>query len=189
MTAAIDSELDPRVERSRARIMDATLAELAGVGYGAMTIESIAKRAGVGKATVYRHWSGKLDLLASALDKLHQEVVVPDEGSVRERIIHLVTWLSAYITDSQLAACMPALVSAAQYDPAVRDFHHRFTDERRQVLIDLLDEGVAARELSADVDTRLLAETLVGPIFYRKLMTGEPFPPERAPELVALVLG
>ncbi len=180
---------DPRVERSRRLIGQAVLDELGEVGYGAMTIESVARRAGVGKATIYRHWHGKLDLVESALDLLREDMVVPAEGSVRERVTALLEWLAEYLRDSTLSTCMPALVSAAQYDESVRDFHHRYSTARRQVLIDLLDEGVAAGELPADLDTQLTAETLVGPLFYRRLMTPTPLPAEQVSDVVRLVLG
>jgi TetR/AcrR family transcriptional regulator, regulator of autoinduction and epiphytic fitness len=57
---------DPRVERSKQVILRAALAELGEVGYGAFTIESVAARAAVGKSTIYRHWSGKLALIAGS---------------------------------------------------------------------------------------------------------------------------
>ena len=183
------ADRDPRVERSRRLIAEATLAELGEVGYGAMTIESIAKRAGVGKATVYRHWNGKLDLVESALDLLREEMVVPTDGTVRERITALLEWLAGYLCDSTLSTCMPALVSASQYDDSVRQFHHRYSSARRQVLIDLLADGVANGELPADLDVGLTAETLVGPLFYRRLMTPEPLPSTRVADVVRLVLG
>ncbi len=55
-----DTAIDPRIERTRRVVLEATLDELASVGYGALTVESVARRAGVGKATMYRHWAGKL---------------------------------------------------------------------------------------------------------------------------------
>lgn len=168
--------------------MEATLDELAEVGYGAMTVESIARRAGVGKATLYRQWSGKLALVESALLLLEDDPVVPPAGSVRQRIDGLLTWLAGHLVESRLAACMPALVSAARVDDAVGDFLHRFTSARRQVLIDLLDEGVANGELPSDLDTHLTAEALAGPLFYRRLMVGTSFPPDRVAALTALVL-
>ena len=184
-----EADLDPRVERSRRAIGQAVLEELGAVGYGAMTVESIARRAGVGKATVYRHWNGKPDLVESALDLLKEEMVVPQEGTARQRIVGLLEWLAGYIADSPLSRCMPAIVSAAQWDDAVRDFHYRFTTERRQILIDLVEAGQEGGEFDVDLDARLVAETLAGPIFYRRLMTAEPLPTAKVSEIVEMVLG
>lgn len=178
--------VDPRVERSRRLICEAALEELGEVGYGAMTIESIARRAGVGKATVYRHWSGKLDLVESALDEIKQEMDVPEAGSARDRIVALLTTLATSLEGSRLSSCMPAIVSAAQYDRSVREFLDRYTAGRRAVLHELLAEGVGVGEFDVDVDLALHA--LVGPLFYRRLMTLEPFPPERVGDLVDFVV-
>jgi TetR/AcrR family transcriptional regulator of autoinduction and epiphytic fitness len=182
-------DIDPRIERSRESIQRATIDELAEVGYGAMTIESIARRAGVGKATVYRHWRGKLDLLASALETLKEEVVVPTEGTVRERLAGLLAALAVHLAESDLARCLPALISAADHDDAVRDFQRDFSRERRSIIVDLLRQGIDDGELDGDLDAELAAEVLAGPLFYSRLLSHEPFPPERVDQVVALVLG
>ena len=71
---------DPRIERSRRVILEAALAELGEVGYGALTIESVAARAGVGKSTIYRHWSGKLNLVEDAFRTLKLVHALRDSG-------------------------------------------------------------------------------------------------------------
>ena len=182
------SEVDPRVERSRRVILEATLDELGDTGYGAMTIESVARRAGVGKATIYRHWQGKLDLLGDALETLKRPIAPPTEGSARERIVGLLEALVDTLGESRWSRCMPALIDAAARDETVQRFHHQFVAARRQIMVDLIGEGIAAGELPADLDPVLTSEVLAGPIFYRRLITGEPFPPDFARQIVDLVL-
>ena len=75
--AAAETAEDPRVERSRRIILEAVLGELADVGYGGLTIEGVAARAGVGKSTIYRHWPGKLELVEDAFRTLKAAVTVP----------------------------------------------------------------------------------------------------------------
>lgn len=185
--------LDPRVERSRRVICEAALAELAEVGFGAMSIESIAKRAGVGKATVYRHWNGKLDLLESALETIKDELVIPDTGTARERLTIQLMSLADYLASPEKSGALQAMVSASQHDDAVRAFHRRFSDARRQQLADLIQEGVDSGEFElrgrSPVDVHLVAETLVGPLFFRRLMSGQEFSRDRVAEIVDLVLG
>ena len=181
-------ELDPRVERSRRVILEATLDELGEVGYGAMSIESVARRAGVGKATIYRHWQGKLDLLSDALATLKRPVPPPTEGSTRERIVALLEALVETLGESRWSRCMPALIDAAARDETVQRFHQQFVSARRQIMVDLIVEGISSGELSADLDPVLTSEVLAGPIFYRRLMTGEPFGPAFARRIVDLVL-
>jgi len=180
---------DPRIERSRRVILEATIEELAEVGYGAMTIESIAKRAGVGKATIYRQWSDKADLVESVLDAIKQDIVVRADGTVRERVTSLLRWLASFLSDSPASSCMPAIISAAHYDKAVGDFHFRFANERGQVLVELLVEGVESGELNSDLDPDFAAEVLCSPLFYRRLMTNETYSAGEVDQLVRAVLG
>jgi TetR/AcrR family transcriptional regulator, regulator of autoinduction and epiphytic fitness len=182
------SEIDPRVERSRRVILEATLDELGEIGYGSMSIESVARRAGVGKATIYRHWQGKLDLLADALETMKRPVPPPTEGPARERIVALLEALVDTLGESRWSRCMPALIDAAARDVTVQRFHHQFVVARRQVMVDLILEGIEAGELAPDLDPVLTSELLAGPIFYRRLMTGEPFPSSLARQIVDLVL-
>jgi AcrR family transcriptional regulator len=180
---------DPRVERSRIVILRAAVEELAEVGYGGVTIESIAMRAGVGKSTIYRHWPDKLDLIADAFETFHEQMV-PDLGalSVRESVALLLWHVAQVVVDSTFSRCIPALIDGAERDPRVREFHHRYSAERRQALIDLIARGVRDGEVGADVDPELAVAALLGAIFYRRLMTNRPFDPEDASGLVALVL-
>lgn len=180
--------VDPRVERSRRVILEATLDELSDAGYGALTIEGVARRANVGKATVYRHWSGKPDLVSDAMSTLRQMVEPPDTDNHRERITGLITQLAEHLATSRFSACLPALIAASEIDDAVRTFHLHTSEERLASTVGVLDDARDAGRLDPDVDTRLLAEMLVGPIFFRRLMTRDPFDPADVDRLVGAVL-
>ena len=192
-TAAGKQEsVDPRIERSRRVILQAALAELGEVGYGAFTIESVAARAGVGKSTIYRHWRGKLPLIADAFQSLNVQPARREEGgSPRERIARLMQHLveGAGAADSPFSACIPALIDAAERDPEVRRFHHAYNRQRRQRLVDAIAEGIASGDFPARLDPELAALALVGPIFYRRLMTDQPFEQGRVADLMETVLG
>jgi TetR/AcrR family transcriptional regulator of autoinduction and epiphytic fitness len=182
------AERDPRVERSRRIILEAVLHELGAVGYGALTIESVAARAGVGKSTIYRHWPGKLELVEDAFRTLKVPVVVPDHGCLRDRVVSVIEQVAGHVQQSTYSACMPALIEAAERDPNVRDFHCAFSRERRAVLVGLLSDGVEAGELPATADPELLADALVGPILLRRLLLNETVGPEVAPAIVDQLL-
>ncbi|MGB3735926.1 MAG: TetR/AcrR family transcriptional regulator [Ilumatobacter sp.] len=189
--ASIGAELDPRVERSRRVIQDAVIAEMASVGYGALTVEAVAKRAGVSKATIYRQWKNKLEIVESALGSMSAEMELDDSLPVKERITVMLTWLATFLADSEnpASACMPALVSASHYDDDVRAFHHRFSGQRRQVLADMIREGQAVGDIDPELHPDRTTEILVGPLFYRRLMTADPYPPADVGDLVAMILG
>jgi AcrR family transcriptional regulator len=181
---------DPRIERSRAVILEAVVQELAELGYGGVTVESVAARAGVGKSTIYRHWPDKLDLIADAFETFHEQMV-PSLGdrTTREGIELLLRHVAEVVADSTFSRCIPAMIEGAERDRRVREFHHRYSAQRRQVLVDLVSRGIAEGDFRADLDPELATAALLGTVFYRRLMTGEPFDPGQAAELVATVLG
>ncbi len=186
--AVATAERDPRVERSRRVILEATLCELGEVGYGALTIESVAARAGVGKSTIYRHWPGKLDLVEDAFRTLKAPVVVPDHGSLRDKVISVIGQVAGLVQQSTYSACMPALIEAAERDPNVRAFHATFSAERRAVLVGLLRDAVTQGELPPTADPELLADAMVGPILLRRLLLTQTVGPEIAPAIVDQIL-
>ena len=101
----------------------------------------------------------------------------------------LIRHVAEVVVDSTFSRCIPALIEGAERDPRVRDFHHRYSAERRQALVDLIARGVEDGELRPGLDPELATAALLGVIFYRRLMTGEPFDPATAGGLVDLVLG
>jgi TetR/AcrR family transcriptional regulator of autoinduction and epiphytic fitness len=181
--------LDPRVQRSRAVILWAAVEELAERGYGGVTIESVASRAGAGKSTVYRHWPDKVTLIADAFETFHEEMV-PDLADLPARacIELLLGHVAEVLVDSTFSRCIPALIEGAQRDIRVREFFHRYCAQRRQALTDLIARGIAQGEFRGDLDPELATTALLGTIFYRRLMTGEPFDPGGAGTLVDTIL-
>lgn len=182
--------IDPRIERSRQIIPQAVLDELSEVGYGALTIESVARRAGVGKATIYRHWPDKIALIADAF-KLLQQQGDPElvTGLPREKLERILRHVADVVADSPFSSCLPALIEGAERDPALQQFHHRFQSEARKPTIALIAEGVATGDFPACLDPELAAFALLGAIFFCRLMTDTPFAAERIPALIDTVLG
>jgi len=181
--------VDPRVERSRAVILSAALDVLGEIGYGGLTIEAVAARAGVGKSTIYRHWTGKLDLVEDAIRSLKTDIALPPGGSTRDRVIALLKLAATSMGQSTWSTCLPAIIDAAERDPEVLAIHRRIASERRQQLIDILAEGVATGAIRPGADLPLLADCLVGPMIARRLLLHDPFPPDAVPALVDQVLG
>ncbi|MEW6154693.1 MAG: TetR/AcrR family transcriptional regulator [Actinomycetota bacterium] len=181
--------LDPRVERSRTVILAATLDLLGETGYGDLTIEAVAARAGVGKSTIYRHWSGKADLVEDAIRTLRTMTSPPETGTARARVTFLLEHLARSLADSTWSNCLPAVIDAAERDPEVLAILRRISTERFGQLVDLLAEGRRRNEIAAEADLTLLAECLVGPVMLRRLLLHEPFPPSGVRSLVEHVLG
>jgi TetR/AcrR family transcriptional regulator of autoinduction and epiphytic fitness len=184
----VETDQDPRIERSRRVILHAALEELGEVGYGALTIEAVAARAGVGKSTIYRHWSRKADLVEDAFRTMKAGATVPATGTLRERLVGYLEQVAQIAEESMYSACMPALIDAAERDPQIREFHCRFSAERLGELVAVLDAAVKDGELPRATHTELLAQALIGPIVLRRLMFYEPFDAKQVPALVDQVL-
>lgn len=189
------TRIDPRITESRRRVLTAVLQELAEVGYGAFAIESVCRRSGVAKSTVYRHWPGKLALVADALRSLNVQPGSADAGgphpdqSPWQRVVEIVRHLAAAFTGSMVADCTPALVDASERDSELRELFHGYNAVRRQTLVDAVADGVATGELPRHLDPDLTAAALAGAVMYRRLMTPTPLSPADAEALAAMVLG
>jgi TetR/AcrR family transcriptional regulator of autoinduction and epiphytic fitness len=183
---------DPRIGQSRRVILRAALKEFGQEGYSAFRMESVAALAGVGRSTVYRHWPNKAALIADALETLNTQPDPARElvaGTARQRVELILSHLAEALGDSPLSACVPALVHAAETEPAVRDFHHAYAARRRQRLTDTIAAGVAAGELPSRIDPDATSAALAGAMFYRRLMTADAPDADFIGRLVDSVLG
>ena len=183
--------MDPRVEHSRRAICHAALDEFAATGYAGFRMEAVAVRAGVGRSTLYRHWSDKSALIADALESLNVQPDPRREGAttVRNRVAVLLRHLADALADSPVSACIPALVHAADTEPAVRSFFHEYSARRRQRLSDAIEAGVVSGEFPERVDPDAAATALSGALFYRRLATSEPADDDFLGRLLETVLG
>lgn len=183
---------DPRIERTHEVVKREALQELAARGYGAFTIESVARRSGVAKSTIYRHWPGKLALIADALETLNVQpsgdaALLPE--SPLHRVDQLLRHLSGAFCDTAITGCTPALIEAAEHDPDVRAFHHAYAATRRQALVQAIADGVADGTFPARIGPDTAAIALAGAIVYCRVMTGTPYRPDDVPTLIETVLG
>jgi len=162
----------PRSEASHQAIIRATLELMLEVGYGPLTMEAVRTRAGVGKATIYRRWSSKEELVRDAIVFLHEEFDVPDTGSLRgdyHAIAEMVRDSARRAGASRLA---PRLLGEAVNDPELhRIFYENLVQPRRHALGRLLRRAVERGEIRDDVDLDLLIDMFAGPAVYRLLIT------------------
>jgi len=179
-----------RSEESRQAILAASLELLAAHGYGGLTIEAIAARAGTGKQTIYRWWPSKAAVVLEALNAdVSLLVAVPQAGTARERLAGFLRETFAGVTrQPEIAAILRALMAAAQLDPDFgRQFDAEFLARRRALLRDLLRALLDEEERVATVDEELLVDVVFGTLWYRLLRPGGRFGPRVADELLAVV--
>ena len=188
---AHSDRVDPRITRSRSAVLDAALAELAERGYGAFTIDGVARRAGVARSTIYRLWPDRAALVADAIDVLNQQPTPRPAGeeTPRARIATLVHHLSDAMRNSPVAACLPALVDGAERDLTLRRLHHHYNDRRRAALVAAIAAAVEAGDVRSDIDPELAAVAVAGAVIYRRLMTSRPLCDDEVEPLIDTVLG
>ncbi|MGH0030301.1 MAG: TetR/AcrR family transcriptional regulator [Myxococcota bacterium] len=177
----------PRSEEAHRAILDATLALLVEVGYSALTVEGIAQRAGVGKATIYRRWPSKLPLVIEAFGDLpaFEESDSGDLVTDLERI--LKSYLRVYNT-TPLGAVVPSLAGELPHNPELMDLFAPVVKARRQPLMNALRRAASRGEIPADTDLDLAADLIVGPITVHVFFRPGKVPTKMVRPLLALAL-
>lgn len=169
---------DPRVARSRRVIIDAAVALLVERGFGATTVEAISARSGAAKTTIYRHWPDKDAVLRSAVESIVPAATAPHTGSLRGDLTHFAEELTRILTTPPTSALIPGLVAAAERDPGLARLLDEFTAGRRQPVRDAVTRAVQRGEIIANTDSEAVAELLLGPLFYRRLLSRMPLTAE-----------
>lgn len=183
---------DPRAERSKQAILDATrelVAEEGGVR--SLTVEAVAARSGVAKTTIYRRWRDKWELALDAvmIDMLPGFADPVDVGDTRKELVTFVSSVLKTLGTPPSGPAMQGLVSEIATDPDLaRVYRERVVEPRREQLRPVVERGIERGDLRPDTDVRLVHELLVGPIFYRLLFSGGPINRNLGPRLVDPIL-
>ena len=158
------------------------------VGYDRLTVDEVAARAGVHKTTVYRRWPTKPELITEAV-RLHadENVPAPDTGSLLGDLQALATDVIATLSSEGGARRSRSIVAAAATSDELADGLHTFWAHRIAATTPVIERAITRGELPPDSDATLIIETLVGPIWLRLLLTGEPIDDDLASRLAALV--
>ncbi|MFC8845484.1 MULTISPECIES: TetR/AcrR family transcriptional regulator [unclassified Micromonospora] len=177
MTSAAEAPRSPgrpRSSRADEAIVEATLDLLAeGSTIEALSIEAIAARAGVGKATIYRRWSGKDALLLDALRRLKGVPPDPAGHSVRDDLVLLVGAVGHNI-DPRAARIMPCLVPEVNRSPDHFRLYQNIIAPRRQLMREVLRRGIRLGELRADLDIEVATALLTGPMLMQRMLRWHP---------------
>jgi AcrR family transcriptional regulator len=175
-----------RDENARLAVLHAADDLLVDRGFGGVTIEGIAARAGVAKQTIYRWWPSKTDILLDTLiDDASDQLAIPDTGSAVEDARRYLRGLATFLSKQPAGKVLLALIGEAQHDPEMaRTFHQRYLDPQRQRERGMLKRGIDNGELSDELDVDAALDALCGPILYRGL-TGARIPRRFIDTLIA----
>jgi AcrR family transcriptional regulator len=179
----------PRSEQARQAILRSTLTILEKQGFSGLTIEEVAERAAVGKATVYRWWPNKGALIADAFaSSTTRRLRFPDTGSLYNDMSQQMRQV-VKIFRSRRGRIVSAILAAGQSDPdLIAAFRERFLLPRRREAYATLRRAVRRGELRQNTDLDLLLDSLYGPIYMRFLIRHDRLTPHFVDRLCELVL-
>jgi AcrR family transcriptional regulator len=165
----------PRSERAHRAILRAANELLESDGFAAVTVEAIAERAGVSKATIYRWWPNRAAVVMDGfLSIVSSEVPFPHTGHAREDIrIHMRRLAEAF--GGKMGRTVAALIAEGQADPELAEaLRSRWLSIRRTEAREILELGIERGELRDDIDPEVAVDVLYGPIYYRMLVGHAP---------------
>lgn len=166
----------PRDARVTGAILDAALTELAENGFRGSSMDGIARRAGVGKAALYRRWTSKAEVVAAAMKTVSgTDAPVPDTGSLRGDVRELLDGVVAWLGDPRTRRVYPDLLAEGQRDPALAHALMEYigTPRRRRGYA-VLDRAAARGEVSPTADRELLLDALGALVFWRLIALNRP---------------
>ncbi|GAA0937256.1 TetR/AcrR family transcriptional regulator [Kribbella koreensis] len=167
------TESDPRFHRSAEAILAAARELLIGEGPAAVTHAQVAARAGVGRATVYRHWPRVDQLLAEAMATVPMPFFDAPTQPVRDWLHGELTAIARQLELHDVRAVTTTLANSALWDPGMDSRRGQFAGVLSERLAQALDDAVAAGEVRLRIAARSAAALAIGPIYYRSTIEHE----------------
>jgi len=180
----------PRRMATEHAILKATREMLARAGVHGLTVEGVAARSGVAKTTIYRRWRSKEDLaLAALLEVIRAEPPARHLGSTRAALNGYLGQLIKNVSSRLYGRILRGLISELAVDRQLaRGFREQVLARRTATIRELLPRGTERGELRPDLDMALAVDLLLGPIYYRALLSGEPLTTAFVERLVDAVM-
>ncbi len=167
--------VDPRVVRTRLAVLEAATMLLRTEGPGAVTHARVAEAAGVGRATVYRHWPDQGELLHDAVAAKADEFPRPPaELSSRDRLAFVLERMRARLNDDDKAVQFATLIGRAMWDPALKKALLQVSGRGRSIIDGVLRDAIDRGELAPETDVEVVREGLIGSLFVRRFLSDRP---------------
>lgn len=153
-------------------LLEVTLQLLQENGYDRLTVDAVAATARAGKATVYRRWPSKAELvLAAFTEGIRQVAVPPDTGTLRGDLVRLGELVCEQT--AQHASTVRAVLVEVSRNPALNDaMQHQFIDQRKALMLHILGQAVDRGEIDAAAVNDDLWDVLPGYLIFRSLVSG-----------------
>jgi len=175
----------PRSPEADQAILRAAVELYAADGFDATTVEAVAARAGVGKATVYRRYPNRVGLIVAAATEVCTGLATPcDTGLVREDLRAIARGMVRTLGDEPTRAMLAEISAAAARHPELRTAQHSFVASRRAVAADAIRRGIARHELRPDTNVEVMTDLVAAPLYHRAVNLGLPVDQAYADALV-----
>jgi AcrR family transcriptional regulator len=177
--------VDPRVDRTREAVLRAVRELLVEEGWDSVTQNQVARRSGVGRTTVYRHWPDRTELVREAMDfELSVTRDVTLSGELRTDLITALEAIRFEMIEREGSKFLIAMVARSEWDGAVQAVKKDLVDRAVVGLRGVLVAAVARGDLVADLDLDRSISQLVGPMVMHRLVTDLPLRPDMVTHLV-----
>jgi AcrR family transcriptional regulator len=181
--------VDRRIQRSRDRVLDTAFDLLSESGVIGFTIDEVARRSGVAKTTIYRHWPSREALVLEAAARISAEQAVPDTGSLGRDLVELLVDIGGLLVTARWSSVVPSLVDVAERDPNFAAVHAVIQRGHAASLRKVLDRAAERGEIPPDTDRSFVVSALMGPLYYRRWFAREPIDEPFVATLVESVVG
>ncbi|MEV0371578.1 TetR/AcrR family transcriptional regulator [Streptomyces sp. NPDC050636] len=181
----------PRSAAADTAIIEAVLRMIEdGVSIGELSMERIAREAGVGKATIYRRWPGKSALMLDVMRSLDETSPPLNGASLRDDLISLLEFLRRRGLAKRNSALLRTVVSHVHAQPELwAEYHETVVRARHEALLAVLRRGMADGEIRTDHDVETIADLFVGPMLARVILhEWKELPEGLAEDIVDMVL-
>ncbi|MEU2115868.1 TetR/AcrR family transcriptional regulator [Streptomyces sp. NPDC016459] len=187
----------PRSPEADTAILEATRAALVELGWAKLTMGDVAGRAKVAKTTLYRRWANKNELVVDAVAVLFDELELPDLGSLRADIGHVVLQFAALLERPETKTALMAVVAESTRDEPLRErIRASIVDRQKRLVLEGRMRAQRRGELPADRDPAvvdalddLIFDVIAGAVVHRALVSAEPVDEEWVVRLSALLVG
>ncbi|MBF6546270.1 TetR/AcrR family transcriptional regulator [Nocardia brasiliensis] len=179
--------LQPEITKS---ITEAVLDELAEQGFARMSMEAVAKRAGVGKSALYRRWPSKLEMALAVLAEFSvSRATVADTGSLRGDLRETLNGLLEWLTHPRFSRILPDLVAETARNPELAEFVDTMIGTPRRTRgAELLRRAIDRGELPADLNIELALDIVAAPLYWRLSVRSAPIDSDYLDTLTDLLL-
>ncbi|BAJ32684.1 MULTISPECIES: TetR/AcrR family transcriptional regulator [Kitasatospora] len=174
----------PRDAGVDANVLTAARELLREHGYGGFTLDGAATRAGVARTTVYRRWPTKDHLVVAAFGTMFEVAPIEESGDLRTDLVRTLTAIAAGLRHPATRALIAELIAAGTRHPELGLALRGLWAARRTTAATLIDRAADRGELPAEAEPALLLDQLVGPLYYRVLISGDPVDDHYARTLV-----